>query len=300
MDVYTAPIDPATGNVIGEPTNAANRFLGSNISADWSPDGEWLAFASWRTLFGPGRNILVLHSMKTGEERDLEVDVGVVNGVRWSPDGRFIAVGGPDRKGLRTLRLVDPTSGKVVSEAKEPYGFIAWDPDGRHAYAKHEQGVSRIDVLTEERTVLYQFPADSVPGAISISPDGRWLAFGQFRQSTRRAQILAIPTAGGPPRTLVEIPEPLVARGIGGWTRDGRHVLFVQTTSDSEQNHVGELWAAPFAGGAPRALGLSMRAMRDVRVSPDGTRISFTVGYPDRGLWVYENFLPQTVSKSPS
>src|SRR5439155_26602679 len=66
MDVYTVPIDPATGDVRGEPTVVARRFLGSNISPDWSPDGGTLVFASWRTLFGPGQNILVLHSMNTG------------------------------------------------------------------------------------------------------------------------------------------------------------------------------------------------------------------------------------------
>src|SRR5439155_1275500 len=40
MDVYTVPIDPATGDVRGEPTVVARRFLGTNISPDWSPDGR--------------------------------------------------------------------------------------------------------------------------------------------------------------------------------------------------------------------------------------------------------------------
>jgi hypothetical protein len=29
-------------------------------------------------------------------------------------------------------------------------------------------------------------------------------------------------------------------------------------------------------------------------VSPDGTRIAFTSGFPDQGLWVFESFLPKT------
>jgi hypothetical protein len=37
-----------------------------------------------------------------------------------------------------------------------------------------------------------------------------------------------------------------------------------------------------------------MPALRDVRVSPDGSRISFTTGYPDQDMWVFENFLPES------
>ncbi len=300
MDVYTAPIDPATGDVIGEPTNAANRFLGSNIYADWSPDGDSLVFASWRTLFGPGRNILVFHSMRTGQEREFELDVGVGHGVRWSPDGRFVAVGGPDRKGVRALRLIDPESGRIVSEANAAYGSLAWDADARHAYIRHDTWqISRIDVSTAERELVYQPPKKSIPGAIALSPDGRWLAHTIAMQTTKSAQLIVIPTEGGDPRTLVDLPGAPVALGLGGWTRDGRQILFVRTAPDSEQYHVGELWAVPFEGGPPRSLGLSMRALRDVRVSPDGTRISFTSGYPDRELWVFENFLPPTLTGPP-
>jgi Tol biopolymer transport system component len=296
MDVYIATIDPATGDVVGEPKNAANRFLGSNISADWSPDGEWLAFASWRSLFGPGSNILVFHSTKTGQERELELDLAVANGVSWTPDGRFITVRGPDRKGIRALRQVDPASGKIVSTRNGAYGSLAWDTNGVHAYVRKNSGIVRLDVDDGRETALYTAPEKSVPGAIALSPDGRWLVHSIFMQETRSPELILIPTSGGQIRTLVTLPGSSVMLGLGGWTRDGRHVIFVQTGRDSEEKHVGELWAVPFEGGTPRRLGLSMRALRDVRVSPDGTRISFTAGYPDREMWVFENFLPKAAS----
>ena len=56
---------------------------------------------------------------------------------------------------------------------------------------------------------------------------------------------------------------------------------------------MGALWAVPFDGGAAHSVGLTMPSLRDVRVSPDGSRVSFTSGYPDQSLWVFENFLPQ-------
>ena len=69
--------------------------------------------------------------------------------------------------------------------------------------------------------------------------------------------------------------------------------MYSSVTRDENKKQQGELSAVPFAGGAPRRLGLSMPSMRDIRVSPDGTRVAFTSGFPDQGLWVFESFLPE-------
>jgi serine/threonine protein kinase/Tol biopolymer transport system component len=299
MDVYTVPIDPVTGDVRGEPTNIANRFLGSNIAADWSPDGDTIAFASWRTMFGPGRNIVVFHTMSTGLERELQLDMDVINGVRWSPDPRFIAVMGPDRKGVRGIHLFDVESGKLAStslgrrDGMPPFNSLVWVSDGRHAYVRRNpQKIARVDVNTGTEEVLYDPPSDSVLGNLSLSPDGRWLAFNLDGRLKDGSRVVAISTDGGRTRDLVETKGPGRVNPAG-WTRDGKQVFFVHTTSVGEESkHQGELWIVPFDGGPARSLGLSMNALRDVRVSPNGDRIAFTSGYPDKGLWVFENFLP--------
>lgn len=305
MDVYTVPIDPATGDVQGEPTIAATSFLGSNISPDWSPDGRTLVFASWRTLFGPGRNILVFHSMDTGLDRELELDVDMVNGARWSPDGRFIAIGGPDRRGVRALRLVDAESGSIVSTFlaqpgdAPPFNGSAWSTDGRHAYLRRNPNrISKIDLNTGEEELVYEPPRDSTLGqSISTSPDGRWLAFSLYMRQAKSFRLIVIPTSGGRSRDLVNIPEP-GGLAAGEWTRDGRHILFTRSAPlGPERTNYRELWAVPFDGGPPRSLGLSMPSLRGIRVSPDGGRIAFTSGFPDQGIWVFENFLPQTAAR---
>jgi Tol biopolymer transport system component len=301
MDVYTAPIDPSTGDVTGQPANAANRFLGSNLGASWSPDGNTLVFASWRTLGGPGRNILVFHSMDTGLERDVTSDLDSVSGVSWSPDGRFVSVAGPDRKGVRAFRLMDPASGRIVTTLLAQTGNSgAWDPDGAHVYVGNTGTgrISRLDVGTGEEVPVYEAPPDSVLGNLSVSPDGRWLAFGLFLRSDKSARLRLIPSSGGGSRDLVNIPEAGAALRVGGWTRDGRQILFVRVIpASSEHGQIGELWAAPFGGGPTRSLGLSQPALRDVRVSPAGDRISFTTGFPNRDIWVFENFLPKAASR---
>ncbi len=304
MDVYTVPIDPETGDVKGEPTNAASSALGSNISPDWSPDGRTLVFSSWRTLFGPGRNILVFHSLDTGLERELELDVDRVSGLRWSPDGRRIAIGGPDRKGAHALRLVDAESGRIVSTllaqpgGAPPYNDFAWSTDGRFAYLRRQPGkITKIDVSTGEEELVYEPPPDSVLNNLSISPDGRWLAFVLYMRQTKVWRLAVIPTDGGRSRDVLESPAP-GRLAVGGWTRDGRHILFTRISNvGEERKQQGELWAVPFDGGPARSLGLSMPALRDVRVSPDGSRIAFTSGFPEQGLWVFENFLPQAAPR---
>jgi serine/threonine protein kinase/dipeptidyl aminopeptidase/acylaminoacyl peptidase len=307
MDVYSVPINPATGDVKGEPTVAATRFLGSNISPDWSPDGRTLVFASWRTLFGPGRNILVFHSMDTGHDRDLEVDMALVNGPHFVPNGRFIAVGGPDRMGVRALRLIDPETGRIVSTflAKAGdiplVGGVAWCSDGKHAYLKRNDSrrISRIDITTGAEEPVYDPPANSVLGGLSLSPDGRWLAFVLNMTALKTSRLTVIPAAGGRPRDLVEIPRPDRVSATA-WMHDGKHILFVRTaTAGAEGKQFGELWAVPVDGGPPRSLGLTMPALRDLRVSPDGGRVAFTAGFPDTGFWVFENFLAETSRRSP-
>ena len=51
-------------------------------AADWSSDGRALVFASWRTT---GQNFLVIHSMETGLDRELDLDLGRVNNPDFSP-----------------------------------------------------------------------------------------------------------------------------------------------------------------------------------------------------------------------
>jgi Tol biopolymer transport system component len=301
MDVFTAEIDPVTGELRGEPVNAARRFLGSNMMANWSPEGD-LIFVSWRTLSGPGRNIVVLHSTATGEERELEPDLSFVSMARWSRDGRSIVVAGPDRKGVRGVRLVDPETGRIVSapaKIGEPAWFESFSPvmDDRYAYGAASGGISRRDQRSGRDELVYAVPEDADLGNLSLSPDGRWLAFALSTRGDGHARLAIVPAAGGERRDVVDLPDSMPLE-ISGWTRDGARILYVRTVSDAEQRHQGALFAVPFAGGAAQPLGLSGRSLRGVSVGPDGKRIAFTTGYPDREMWVFENFLPGAAGSS--
>jgi Tol biopolymer transport system component len=301
MDVYTAPIDPATGELQGEPTNAAETHHGSNLAADWSPDGKTLVFASWRSGFGPGRNLLVFHSLETGKNTELAADVAFVNNPRWSPDGRLIAVGGGDRKGVNALRFINPKTGEVVrtlcpttGDAPACRGFV-WSHDARYMYFRRKSGdvVYRFDVDTGAEEAVDDPPPESQLGR--LSPDGAWILSTAYSQAEKLTRLIVTPAGGGKSRELARVEEP-DALLLGDWTPDGKHILFVRRSRDSEQKHQGEIWTVPFDGGPARSVGLKRPALRDLRVSPIGDSISFTVGYPDREIWVFENFLPRAGS----
>ena len=73
-DVYIATLDPATGKVLTPPEKIPQRFEGMNASPDWSPDGKYLVYMSVRglaTTESVSSYVLVIHSIETGEEREL-------------------------------------------------------------------------------------------------------------------------------------------------------------------------------------------------------------------------------------
>ncbi len=198
--------------------------------------------------------------------------------------------------------MIDAETGRAVPAVFPRHNSFVWDADGRHGYVSRlsgdRPGIWKVDVQTGEEALLYQPPPDSVLGGVSESPDGNRVAFSVYLRPEKVFRMIVVPVGGGPARGLLDVPGVQGSLAVGGWTRDGRQIIFTQTTSDSEhKQHQGELWAVSLEGGGPHRLGLKMGALRDVRVSPDGTRISFTSGYPETDLWVFENFLPQTASR---
>jgi len=291
-DVYTVSIDPDTGKLLAPPVKAIRSFEGLNSSPAWSPDGKGLAYVSERPSPGSAqrRDVLVIRSEETGQERELHPKKVWPQNLRWSPDGRSILCG-------NSLQLIDVKTGDVSSIVKFPPKFAptdnvkigAWalSPDWKTVfYARQMNGSHSIithDLASGKEKELCQ---EEVHWAgLGISPDGRQLVFAKDGNT-----LMVIAIEGGELRILHRLQE---GRGFAfrcppRWTVDGRYVLF-------GKRHPVELWRVPGEGGEAQKV-LAMDGLQDVSVHPDGRRIAFTCKKWIDQVWAMENFLPESTS----
>ena len=320
-DVYTAEFDPATGRVVTQPQKASQRFIGSNFSPAWSPDGQFLAYISSRRpgLIGHRPEVISIRSLKTGEERDLPPKLGFIWGpIRWSPDGHSILVPGKDRKIQHGLFLVDAQTGEVTpalwwgdSEISNP----AWFPDGKRLLyneTHRESGTIRETILvrdlpTGRNTELFRAPPGATIDDIALSPDGQQVALTLLEKQTRSSVLKLLPVAGGEASELVRAKEPEVIVGDSlSWSSDSRYIVFgrAQTTSQELQGFFPsgpktQLLAISSRGGEPHTLGLAMDSAHSLSFDLTGHHIAFAAGRAKSEVWVMENFLPTPKAARP-
>jgi Tol biopolymer transport system component len=305
-DVYTAEFDLATGRVVTQPQIATQRFVGSNSSPAWSPDGQYLAYISQnRPWFAAHRTeVISIHAIKTGQERDLSPQLSFIWGpMRWSPDGRSILVSGKDRKLRHGLFLVDAQTGEVTSilwwddsEISNP----AWFPDGKRLlYSRGESGTrAEIIMVRDLGTGREKELFRSAPGVkiddTALSSDGQQVALTLLEKETRSSVLKVLAIASGESTELVRSKEPEVIVGDSlSWSSDSRYIVFGKGRAVGQERKI-QLLAISSRGGEPHALGLAMDSVRDVSFHPDGHYLTFatSAGEDKVEVWVMENFLP--------
>jgi Tol biopolymer transport system component len=306
-DVYTAEFDPATGKVVSEPQNATQRFIGSNSSPAWSPDGQYLAYISrnrdWRA--GQRPEIITIRSLKTGEERELSPKLSYIWGpVRWSPDGRSVLVEGKDWKIRHGAYLVDAQTAEVTPLQSEDMaiGDAALFPDGKrllYGIAHNEAGtitqsVEIRDLATGRQNVLLPPAAGVTIDDVALSPDGRQVAITVVNKDAKSSALKVMAVAGGDAAEIVSAKEPETIVGDSlSWSPDSRYIIFGRARTAGEE-HKTDLLAVPAQGGEPHRLGVDMAGVHNVSFHPDGRHMAFqaSVGFGKIEVWVMENFLP--------
>jgi Tol biopolymer transport system component len=306
LNVYVAELDFDACKVSSPPTKTSLSFEGTNYGQCWSPDGKRLAYASRRNFDPP---VLLIRSIETGQERELSFETVRVlpswgrTAPRWSPDGDSILATGLNKRNMPGLYLVDIETGKPTTVAeyeREKEGgaprWPAFSKDGKCIYyIRGDQTIVMHNLETHRERDLYR--TDLNIYRLSMSPDGKKLAFFEADEPIRPNVVKTMPTLGGKPSELYTLKEGnRFSWGVGlSWTPDGDHIIVGAPDAPDKPD---QLWIIPTDGGEHRKLDLKARVSH-FSLHPDGRRIAFTKYEPGGGeeVWVMENFLRQSTTR---
>jgi TolB protein len=252
---------------------------GAYASADGSPDGRRIAFAtrSDRPLGSEDSEIFVMNA--DGSERVQLTSNDIEDGKPvWSPDGRRIAF---SSDGDVVVMAADGSGRTRLTQGGSP----AWSPDGRRIAfsASTEDGLPAIFVMNADGSARTQLTNEWSSGA-DWSPDGRTIAVTTLRRIWNGVKyqvygdIAVVSADGGPSTQLTHLVQP-ISEGPH-WSPDGRkiaftgnpgaeqHELFVMNADGSGQtritNNLGEDYVVDWMptppppgspGPAPRSPG---------------------------------------------
>jgi Tol biopolymer transport system component/DNA-binding winged helix-turn-helix (wHTH) protein len=233
-------------------------YPGIECCPSFSPEGSRVVF-SWN---GPKQDNFDIYvkQIGPGDPQRLTHDSAKDSFPAWSPDGKWIAfiravgeqsasvmklpsLGGPEREIARI---------NFAATEADYYGVgpaLAWSADGNYLFTLEHQdtdsrdGIVRIAVDSAEKRVLTQ-PLDAEDGTLSISPDGRSLAFNRVKAQNVVSDLFTVPLS-----EWTGLPQPQRITSDGNWifglawTENGRELVFL---SDRGGN-VG-LWRKPVIG----------------------------------------------------
>ena len=299
IDVLSFTYDHVTGKVIDQPAPIIQRIVGSTVDPVWSPDGRFLAYILRPDVtygFSPGT--LVIHTLENGEEREISPALSAFGNLRWSPDGNFILAFGIDKKGQYGIYRIDVQTGDILPIVKGHVNHAVWSSDGKKIFYVSKNAILVRDLETNEEKELFMPVEKASPANLTISPDGKQLAF-SFSGTVPGTSLMVMPAAGGSPREILQLKDPESIRsgwnGSVEWIADGHQILFVKNLKYANN----ELWQIPVEGGTAQNLGITNQGIiADLRVHPDGKRVAFTNARLGGDVWVIENFVPKTETKN--
>jgi len=310
-DVYMATFDLEISKILSQPEKVSERFVGSTLYPDWSPDGKHLAYISYpetgHDMFG-SKSILCIRSLENGEERDIYPELRYIWGTCWSSDGRFILTVGSEKEDHEGFYKIDVKTGKSTSILQfnkgDSVGAPVWSQDGRKIFYINKDAQQKMANI-----MMYDFPSKEnmeihrdnfqrgyivgrnpfYPHDLVTSPDGQFLAFISRDRETLEYILKIIPTSGGKTREVLRWKKGKIIT-TADWTPDGKELLFAE--SQFQRGHKFEFWRISEEGGEPRKLGLSMDRVYMLSVHPDGQQIAFRAGQRIKEIYAMDNFLP--------
>lgn len=306
-NVYVTDVDK-DGKAAREPVLIAGRFVNSNAGPAWSPDGQYVAYYTFRSpsVDIPGTTVLVIRTLKTGAERevampDLRIPTyAAIVPPRWFPDSRSVLVVSYQPNGPAAgFYKVDIANGHIdllhtTRGAGPGQTHFSLSSDGKAIYyidlAPRPGQLMRFDLEDHRETEIRRAgPGENFTSAVATSPDGADVAFGIRSRGT--TALYVIPAGVGEPREVYRDSSGLDGRFDLGWSRDSQYLMFVRPET-AQAGSQKALWRVSVKGGEPERVGISMEDIFWPQMSPDGRRIAFASRENNtQEVWTLENFL---------
>lgn len=255
-------------------TTTAFTSIGDlTLSPDWSPDGEWIVYASnvrgdmdiWKKESGGGRAVR-LTKMPGNETHPA-----------WSPDGRYIAFASDQPGG--GLMIMDAGGSEVEQVA--PFGGTPhWSHDGRQLVFESNGNVYRVLAEGGEPVLLVR--------GTSANPHPVWSGNGLYILYWHRTlgDIYRLNLRSGESTPMRLVPSGQEVGSLG-FSREGDRLLFSRGSFGGSKNLYGVVvdTASYEPTGTPYLLSASATDDVEGAFSPGCECIAFTARNVERHLY---------------
>ncbi len=173
---------------------------------------------------------------------------------KWSADGKYVAYIS-DKSGRDEIWISDPEgkTPKRVTDLDNEKGALVWAPDSKTLlYTAADKKLYGYSVADGKTTTISSSDVNRI-GAVSVSPDSKWVAFAK-QDRTLRSHVYIAPIGGGDERHISD-DRLLYAETSAVWTADGRYLVF--TSSESASNGIAT------QGGLGTTMELWVLSLRD-------------------------------------
>ncbi|MBK9240486.1 MAG: PD40 domain-containing protein [Acidobacteria bacterium] len=196
-----------------------------------------------------------------------------------SPDGGRIAYQwwvGDEEYELRVVAAGGGEERVIVPRTANHYSLrtpLEWSADGSQILCLMEQvnghwvDLALIPADGGAPKLLHSFPEED-PGHVSLSPDGRFVAydFPRHSGSVTGTQLIILPTDGSPPRSLID---GSANDGSPLWTPDSAQIFFTSDRSGESDGWIVDV-SDGVSRGQPRLVSRNMEFARPVALTSDG------------------------------